>query len=109
MMSCHLPKLAALSLIGICVALGPSVAGSKKSAPETPATSIHGAPGNTPGFGGNSANPNGNGVNGGDGIHDIGGGAPGQAGYNPAKDGRDPANSMHGGLNDTTGRDSPLD
>ena len=88
---------------------GPALAESKKDAPDTPATDIHGAPGNTPGFGGNSANPNGNGVNGGDGIHNIDGGAPGQAGYNPAQDGQDPANSMHGGLNATTGRDSPLD
>lgn len=87
----------------------PSFAASKIQAPENTATAIHGAPGNTPGFGGSSASPNGNGVNGGNGIHNILGGAPGQAGYNPAQDGRDPANTMHGGLNETTGRDSPLD
>jgi hypothetical protein len=100
-----------LSIVAIPALLlaGPALAASKKDAPVTTATSIHGAPGNTPGFGGSSASPNGNGVNGGNGIHNILGGAPGQAGYNPAQDGRDPANSMHGGLNATTGRDSPLD
>ena len=66
----------------------PSLAASKIQAPVNTATAIHGAPGNTPGFGGSSASPNGNGVNGGNGIHNILGGAPGQAGYNPAQDGR---------------------
>ena len=88
---------------------GSALAESPNEAPDTPATDIHGAPANTPGFGGSSASPNGNGKNGGNGIHMIANGAPGQAGYNPYRDKKDPANSMHGGLNATTGRDSPLD
>lgn len=81
---------------------GPALAGSKKDAPITTATSIHGTPGNTPGFGGDPAD-------GANGMHNIDGGAPGQAGYNPTDPGQDPAVSMHGGLRDTTGTDSPLD
>ena len=81
-----------------------ALAESQNEAPTTPATSIHGAPGNTPGFGGSSANPNGNGKNGGDGIHNIGGGAPGQNGeVNPGELGG-PSGDMHGGLDATTGR-----
>ena len=81
-----------------------ALAESKNDAPVTPATSIHGAPGNTPGFGGSSANPNGNGKNNGDGIHNIGGGAPGQGGSVSAGEKGGPSNDMHGGLDDTTGR-----
>ena len=78
-------------------------AASSQDAPVTPATEIHGAPGNTPGFGGNSANPDGagEGVNGGGGIHNISGGAPGQAGTQG--DGN-PSGTLHGGLD--TYRDS---
>jgi hypothetical protein len=73
-----------------------------KDAPVTKATAIHGAPGNTPGFGGSSANPagTGNGFNGGAGIHNIGA-APGQGGANEADD--RPAGNMHGGLAANTG------
>jgi hypothetical protein len=88
---------------------GTALAESPNDAPVTPATAIHGAPGNTPGFGGSSASPNGNGKNGGNGIHNIAGGAPGKAGYNPYQDKKDPAVSMHGGLRATTGTNSPLD
>ena len=64
---------------------GTAYADSPNTAPNTPATDIHGAPGNTPGFGGNSANPNGVG-DGGGGIHNISGGAPGQNGeVNPGE------------------------
>ncbi len=69
-------------------------------APVTKATAIHGAPGNTPGFGGSSANPVGGGVNGGGGIHNIAA-APGQGGANTADD--RPAGNMHGGLAANTG------
>ncbi len=94
-----------LIVAAACAALtGTAIAGSSRDAPETPATDIHGAPGNTPGFGGNSANPNGNGVNGGNGIHNISGGAPGQNGsVDPGEKGG-PSGDMHGGLDATTGR-----
>ena len=84
--------------------VGAAAAQSPNDAPETPATDIHGAPGNTPGFGGNSANPNGNGVNGGNGIHMIGNGAPGQNGDVTPGELGGPSNDMHGGLDATTGR-----
>jgi hypothetical protein len=82
----------------------PAAAGAKKDAPNTPATDIHGAPGNTPGFGGSSANPNGRGKNGGNGIHNIAGGAPGQNGNVQPGEKGGPSNDMHGGLDATTGR-----
>jgi hypothetical protein len=72
-------------------------------APDTPATDIHGAPGNTPGFGGSSANPDGGGKNGGDGIHMIDH-APGQDGEVAPGELGGPSNDMHGGLDGTTGR-----
>ena len=73
-------------------------AAASVDAPVTPATTIHGAPGNTPGFGGNSANPQGNGVNGGNCIHAIAG-APGQGGTSGAGNKDPPGCDMHGGLN----------
>jgi hypothetical protein len=92
---------AVMLLAATALLAGPALAASKRQAPETKATEIHGAPGNTPGFGGSSANPNGNGRNGGGGIHNIGGGAPGQGGTNEADD--RPAGNMHGGLAGATG------
>lgn len=74
--------------------------------PVTPATSIHGLPGNNPAHGGAAASPNGTGFGGGNGIHDIGDN-PGQGDYNPSQSGIDPAQSMHGGLDATVGRDPP--
>ena len=59
---------AVMLLAATALLAGPALAASKKQAPETKATEIHGAPGNTPGFGGSSANPNGIGRNGGGGI-----------------------------------------
>ena len=73
---------------------GVAQAESGTDAPVTPATTIHGAPGNTPGFGGSSANPQGGGVNGGNGIHNI-------AGIQANAGTLDwPANTAHGGLDD---------
>ena len=99
-------KLAiALSVMAVCVT--PALADSKKAAPTTKATAIHGAPANTPGFGGNSASPNGNGAGGGNGIHNIAGGAPGHtAEFDPPGQGDPddrPAGNMHGGLAGATG------
>lgn len=97
-------KTLAMAGVALALAAGPVTAQSTKDAPDTPATDIHGAPGNTPGFGGNSANPNGKGKNGGGGIHNIGGGAPGQNGdVDPGEKGG-PSGDMHGGLDATTGR-----
>jgi|GEM_PF-2976571 len=86
--------------------LGVAAQNSPEDAPVTPATAIHGAPGNTPGFGGRSANPAGTGTgkNGGAGIHNIGA-APGQGGATQGGGSRGgPSNDMHGGLDETTGR-----
>ncbi|MDF2765544.1 MAG: hypothetical protein K0S81_2538 [Rhodospirillales bacterium] len=94
-------RYAVMLLAATALLAGPALAASKKSAPQTKATAIHGAPGNTPGFGGSSANPRGKGKNGGNGIHNIGGGAPGQGGVNEADD--RPAGNMHGGLAGATG------
>lgn len=82
----------------------PARAEAPIDAPVNKATDIHGAPGNTPGFGGSSANPDGAGVgvNGGQGIHNIGA-APGQGGANEPND--RPAGNMHGGLAGATGYD----
>jgi hypothetical protein len=95
------------AVCAIAILAGPALADSKKAAPETKATDIHGAPGNTPGFGGSSASPNGNGAGGGNGIHNIGGGAPGQtAEFDPPGQGDPedrPAGNMHGGLAGATG------
>ena len=96
MMRSLAPVVAALVL-----ATAPALAASTREAPVNKATEIHGAPGNTPGFGGSSANPNGIGQNGGDGIHNIGGGAPGLGGVNEPDD--RPAGNMHGGLAGATG------
>jgi len=95
--------LAAVALAGLATL---PVAAKDKTAPDTPATDIHGAPGNTPGFGGSSANPDGrgNGKNGGQGIHNISGGAPGQGGAVTPGEKGGPSNDMHGGLDATTGR-----
>jgi len=71
-----------------------------KAAPVTKATAIHGAPGNTPGFGGESANVVGVGFDGGGGIHAIEN-APGLGGANEPDD--RPAGNMHGGLAANTG------
>lgn len=77
---------------------------ANRDAPVTKATAIHGAPGNTPGFGGSSANPEGGGVNGGNGIHAINAGSPGHNGQSAADGGEPPACNMHGGLGgDNTG------
>lgn len=69
---------------------------SPHEAPDTQATTWHGAPGNTPGYGGNSANPDGEGVDGGNGIHGIANN-PGQSGNSPG--GEAPACDMHNGFN----------
>jgi hypothetical protein len=93
-----------LVLTALLVAGGAlAAAAAPGTAPVTPATAIHGLPGNNPAYGGSSAKPTGGGVNGGNGIHDIGDN-PAFAGYNPAADDTDPAQSMHGGLDATTGR-----
>lgn len=94
----------AAGLLGLALTTGVASAGSSITAPNTPATDIHGAPGNTPGFGGSSANPNGQGVAGGNGIHNIAGGAPGQDGNVTPGEKGGPSNDMHGGLDATTGR-----
>ena len=93
-------SILAATAVSLPLLSGSALAEAGVDAPETPATDIHGAPGNTPGFGGASANPEGEGVNGGDGIHNIDA-APGQGGVN--EDGDRPAGNMHGGLADTTG------
>lgn len=67
---------------------------------DTPATEIHGLPGNNPSTGGASANPAGQGQGGGNGIHNIQGGAPGWDGTSAASGGEPPACDMHGGLDD---------
>ena len=72
-------------------------------APVTPATAMHGLPGNNPAHGGNSANPNGAGANGGNGMHNIAGGAPGQNGVSAAVGGEPPACTMHGGMGNGDG------
>jgi hypothetical protein len=76
--------------------------------PVTPATDIHGAPANTPGFGdgaGNaSANPMGLGQGGGDGIHMIQEGSPGFDGDPNIGTLGGPSGGMHGGLDGNTGR-----
>jgi len=95
--------LSGITLAAIGMA-GGAIAESRKNAPVTPATSIHGAPGNTPGFGGSSANPQGGGKNGGTGIHNIAGGAPGQNGGAGTGGKGGPSGNMHGGLDATTGR-----
>lgn len=89
--------ISALTFLG----LGMSIASAQASgdAPVTPATAIHGLPGNNPGYGGNSANPAGNGVNGGNGIHDIADGAPGWDGSPTSESGEPPSCTIHGGLN----------
>lgn len=90
---------AALSIGGL---MGVSMADSTNDAPVTPATEIHGTPGNTPGFGGNSANPAGVGQ-GGNGIHMIANGSPGWNGTSAADGAEPPACVMHGGLGDNDG------
>ena len=95
--------LAGIVLVAMGMA-GTAIAESGRDAPVTPATSIHGAPGNTPGFGGSSANPKGGGKNGGNGIHNIAGGAPGQNGGAGTGGKGGPSGNMHGGLDATTGR-----
>lgn len=102
-------KRSFVGLVAIAMTIAPLgvAAQSSRDAPDTPATVIHGAPGNTPGFGGRSANPaeTGKGKNGGAGIHNISGGAPGQNGVKPGGGGRGgPSNDMHGGLDAYTGR-----
>jgi hypothetical protein len=97
---------AALAAFALSALVALPVAAKDRTAPDTPATDIHGAPGNTPGFGGSSANPDGRGKgkNGGQGIHNISGGSPGQGGdVTPGEKGG-PSNDMHGGLDATTGR-----
>ncbi len=91
----------------------PAAAEAKKDAPVTPATTYHGTPGNTPGYGGSSANPNGNGKNGGNGIHGIAN-TPGQADLNPNDDGvpgfANQLNTVHGGIgaaNKNVGKELP--
>jgi hypothetical protein len=90
-----------LALATLVIASTPALAASTREAPVNKATEIHGAPGNTPGFGGSSANPNGIGKNGGNGIHDVADGAPGQGGVNEPDD--RPAGNIHGGLAGATG------
>jgi hypothetical protein len=94
-------RIAAVAIATLALLATPTLAASKRDAPVNKATEIHGAPGNTPGFGGSSASPNGNGKNGGNGIHAIAGGAPGQGGVNEPDD--RPAGNMHGGLAGATG------
>lgn len=89
--------LAAFAAVGLVGGAAAEVA------PVTPATEIHGLPGNNPAYGGSSANPEGGGVNGGNGIHDINDGAPGQDGASAAESGRPPACTIHGGLADGDG------
>ena len=72
-------------------------------APDTPATDMHGLPGNNPAHGGNSANPHDVGANGGDGMHNIDGGAPGIDGVSAAEGGEPPACEMHGGMGNDDG------
>lgn len=80
---------------------GVSYAGTANEAPVTPATTIHGLPGNNAGFSdqANGACPatNGNGACDG-GIHNIASN-PGQSGTSPQDRDTPPACDMHGGLN----------
>ena len=76
--------------------------------PTTPATTIHGLPGNNPANGGAAAAPSigdPHGLDGGNGIHNIAGGAPGWEGTPTSQtdDGRQPACDMHGGMGDEYG------
>jgi len=100
----------AVAVIGLS---SPAAAGAGIDAPDTPATTFHGLPGNNPGFGGSSANPNGTGVNGGNGIHGIAN-TPGQEGSNPNDDGvagfANELNTVHGGIgaaNKNVGKELP--
>lgn len=83
----------------------PTKDATANATPTTPATTIHGLPGNNPANGGSSASPGGEGVNGGNGIHNIAGGAPGWDGTPTSQtdDGRQPACDMHGGMGDEYG------
>lgn len=81
-----------------------SAAAAPGTAPVTPATEIHGLPGNNPAHGGSSANPTGGGVNGGNGIHDINDGAPGFDGSSASTAGEPPACTIHGGMADNDGQ-----
>lgn len=98
----YLATVAAIAL-AIGVSVGIASAGTTNTAPVTPATAIHGLPGNNPGYGGSSANPAGTGVNGGNGIHDIADGAPGWDGTSAAGGEEPPSCTMHGGLNTVNG------
>jgi hypothetical protein len=100
----------AVALVGFSF---PAAAGAGIDAPDTPATTFHGLPGNNPGFGGSSANPNGEGVNGGNGIHGIDD-TPGQDGTNPNDDGvagfANELDSVHAGIgaaNPNVGKEMP--
>lgn len=95
--------MTAAAVLSIGGLMGVSMAESGNTAPVTPATEIHGTPGNTPGFGGSSANPTGGGKNGGDGIHMIADEAPGWDGQSASEGGEPPACNIHGGLGDNDG------
>ena len=53
----HIFSIFAAAAVSLPLLSGTALAEAGIEAPETPATDIHGAPGNTPGFGGASANP----------------------------------------------------
>jgi hypothetical protein len=105
-MQYHLRKCATAALAAVfMMAAGAAQAESSlDEAPDNKASDIHGAPGNTPGFGGESANPNGRGKgkNGGSGIHSIED-APGQGDKNEDDNPPSAAGDMHGGLGANTG------
>jgi len=96
--------LGSAAFAGIVAVSGVSFAGTNNEAPVTPATTIHGLPGNNAGFSdqANGACPASNGNPACDGgIHNIAGGAPGQNADQgtPADGDTPPACDMHGGLN----------
>jgi len=97
----YFDNTSAIALLEISTSSNPDKDATANATPTTPATTIHGLPGNNPANGGSSASPEGQGVNDGNGIHNIAGGAPGQnGGVNGAADGDQPSETMHGGLND---------
>ena len=75
---------------------------SNGDAPDTKATTIHGAPQNNPAFDGDDcagdANPGVGGDCGAEDVHNIQAGAPGKDGQSAAGGNEPPACTMHGGL-----------
>jgi hypothetical protein len=93
--------LGSAAFAGIVAVSGVSFAGTNNEAPVTPATTIHGLPGNNAGFSdqANGACPATNGNADCDGgIHNIASN-PGQSGNSPQDRDTPPACDMHGGLN----------